>query len=335
MQELSGKQQSTAVSEDEIQEILNRKAIRKDRITQLLPFIGIVVLIAFFMVTTKGRFLGAANLKLLLNQCFTMVIVMVGAVFLYSLGSMDMALGAVMGVSALVITVLYTMGIPLLISLMAGIATSILFMSVTALAKTKLHVDPFIASLCVMNVCNGIVMAVSKVGKPVFPYSKAPWLNLWNTKIVVLILVVAIGYVLFNYTAYGKSLKAIGGNPMVAHISGIKVDRVTLLAYVTVAVTLGIASLFAIVRGGLADTSVGAGVNLDVMVAVVLGGFPLSGGANAKFSAPIIGALMVTILINGLAMMGQANVLGYAVKGVLFIVVVALTYEKSNGKLIH
>ena len=107
------------------------------------------------------------------------------------------------------------------------------------------------------------------------------------------------------------------------------------MAYITIGITIGVASLFAVIRGGEADISIGTGVNLNVMIAVVLGGFPLYGGANARFSAPIIGALMVTVLTNGLSMMGQANSLGYAVKGILFIIVVGLTYEKSNGKLIN
>lgn len=70
------------------------------------------------------------------------------------------------------------------------------------------------------------------------------------------------------------------------------------------------------------------------MTAIVLGGFPLSGGANAKFHAPLVGALTVTVLTNGLGLLGYANAIGYAIKGLLFIIVVALTYEKSKGKLI-
>ena len=151
---------------------------------------------------------------------------------------------------------------------------------------------------------------------------------------LVLIALILIGYVLYNYTGFGKSLKAIGGSPVVARISGIKVEKVTYLAYILIGVMIGISALFTVARSGAVDPSVGSSMNLNVMIAIVLGGFPLSGGANARFSAPLIGALMVTVLTNGLAMMGQANALGYGIKGLLFIIVVALTYEKSKGKLI-
>ena len=334
MQESTKTLEPNISADDLIQQDLNKKATRRERIAMLLPYVGIVFLIVFFILTTKGGFIKPSNITLLLNQCFTMVIIMVGAVFLYSMGSLDMAIGSVMSLSALVISLLYINGVPLLLSLLGGIIASALFMSITATAKSYLHVDPFIASLCVMNIGAGIVSATAKVERIVFPYSRALWLDSTYTKVIVLVLVIAAGFTLFKYTSFSKSLKAIGGNPAVARASGIKVERVTLLAYIVTGVAIGIASLFAVVRGGIADTSIGSGMNLNVMIAIVLGGFPLSGGSHARFSAPIVGALMVTILINGLALMGYANATGYAVRGILFIVVVAMTYEKSKGKLI-
>ena len=329
------KQDGGVAAEDIIQLELNRKAMRKDRVAVVLPYVGIVFLAIFFIIATGGRFVTISNLGLLLNQCLIMVIVMSGAVFLYTMGSLDMAIGSVMSISALVISVLYSNNVPLIISVLLGIITAAVSMSITAFAKCYLRIDPFIASMCVMNICAGIVSASAKVKRITFPYSTAQWLNAPLTKIIVLVLVVSVGFILFRYTSFSKSLKAIGGNPVVAKASGINVTRVTVLAYIVTGIAVGIASLFAVVRGGIADASVGSGLNLNVMIAVVLGGFPLYGGAHARFSAPIVGALMITVLINGLALMGQANALGYAVRGVLFIIVVALTCEKNKGKLIR
>ena len=129
-------------------------------------------------------------------------------------------------------------------------------------------------------------------------------------------------------------MKAIGGSRRVALISGIKVNRVTFLAYAAIGVAVSIASLFASARSGIADVSLGAGMNLNIMTAVVLGGFPLEGGANARYSGPIIGSLMVTILNNGLAGLGYANAIGFGIQGILLITVVAMTYDKNLGKLI-
>jgi ribose transport system permease protein len=208
-------------------------------------------------------------------------------------------------------------------------------MCVTATAKNYLKVDAFIASLCVGSAASGIVVSVTKGAKVTFPYSRALWLSNTSVKIVVLAALILVGYILYTRTAFGKSVKSIGGNPTVARISGIHVEKTTYLAYSALGVAVSIGALFTVARSGAVDASIGSGMNLNIMIAVVLGGFPLSGGANARFSAPIIGALIVTVLTNGLAMMGQANALGYGVKGLLFIIVVVLTYEKSKGKLIN
>lgn len=330
--------QQSLASEDEIQLRLNKKAARNNRITQILPFAGIVVLAIVFEILTGGRFLGKENLRLLLNQSFSMCMIMCGAIFLYALGNLDMAVGAVMSLSAVVLTRLYKGGMPLVLALLVGILAAVACMSVTALAKNKLRIAPFIASMCVMNVANGIVLVVYlALGKEgiTFPYSQVAWLDSWTVKIIALLAMMVVGYILFTHTAFGKSLKAMAGSEMVARISGINVEKMTWLAYVAAGVAIGIAAMFAVVRGGIADTSVGAGMNLNIMIGVVLGGFPLYGGANARFSAPIIGALTVTVLTNGLGFIGYSNAIGYAIKGVIFLTVVGLTYEKSKGNLVN
>lgn len=336
MSDLNKNKVADQASEDAIQLELNRKTVRKERMIISLPYIGILVLVLFFTGMTGGRFIGGANLKLLLNQCFTMVIVSVGAAFLYAIGAMDMAIGAVMSVSAMFLTLLFTAGVPFVLSLLVSIIAAIMFMCITGLAKCYLKISSFIASLCVMNVCQGIVLAIITLkGKVDFPYSRISWMDNSIVKLITLLIVIIVGFVLFNYTAFGKNLKAIGGNVNVARISGIRVEKTTLLAYMVMGITIGIAALFALIRGGVADTSIGSGMPLNVMTAIVLGGFPLTGGAHAKYSGPLIGAVMVTILTNGLALMGYANAIGYGVKGLLFIAVIGLTYEKSNGKLIN
>lgn len=330
--------QQTLSAEDAIQLRLNKKAARANRITQILPFAGVIILAIAFQALTDGKFLALENLKLLLNQSFNMALIMCGTVFLYALGNLDMAVGAVMALSALVLTLCYKAGVPLLFSLLAGIATSVACMSVTALAKNKLRIAPFIASMCVMNVANGIVLVVYlALGKDAitFPYSQAAWIDSWAMKITALVLMILAGYMLFTHTAFGKSLKAMAGSEMVARISGIRVEWMTWLAYAAAGVAIGIAAMFAVVRGGVADTSIGSGMNLNIMIGVVLGGFPLYGGANARFSAPLVGALTVTILTNGLGFIGYSNAIGYAIKGAIFLIVVGLTYEKSKGKLIN
>ena len=320
--------------DDEIQAELIRKANRSKRLASILPYAGMVGVILFFFIATKGKFLESANLALLLNQCFITLTVMSGAIFVYTLGNLDMSVGSVMALSAFVMTKMFLKGLPFIVCFLTSILLCIALFSITAIAKNKLGIIPFVASLCIMNICTGIVVVGIKQGDYTFPYSKISYLNTVPVKLVVLLTMLIIGYVLYNYTSFGKELKAIGGSPTVARISGINVEKLNRLAYACLGIAVGVASFFAVLRGGKADTSIGSGINLNIMVGIVLGGFPLYGGANCRYSAPFVGAITVTALTNGLSMLGQASAVGYGIRGLLFIIIVGLTYEKSKGNLI-
>ena len=324
------------LSEDDIQLALNAKAERKARLVAVLPYAGLVFLIVFFSLTTQGKFLQASNLQVLVNQCFTLSITVMGGAFLYAIGGLDMAIGNVMAISTMVVLLgLRDLHLPLGVSLLLGLVTSIGCMSVTAIAKVKLRLPTFVASMCVLNITGGIIQStVANNGEVVLEYSKYAYLNSWTLRGVVLVFVFTIGYILFNYTRFGKNLRFLGGNRKAAIISGVNEWWTTWFAYVAIAICLVIAGFFSVLRSGAVSASSGAGLNLTCMTAIVLGGFPLSGGTNCRYIAPVIGALTVTCLTNGLVLLGYADAMGYLIQGVLFLLVVGATYDRSKGRAI-
>lgn len=322
-------------TQEQIQLILNKQADIKAKFTATLPYVGIILLFVFFSFSTNGKFFQKENFEILLAQCYTIVMVIMGCAFLYSAGGLDMAIGAVMSIGILVMAMAVTvLNIPIFLAFLLALAVTIIGMSITAVARNQLNLDPFIASLCVLNAGAGIVQSATAKGTIYLPYSIFAHLNTPIVKITVMIVVFCIGFILFNYTRVGKSLKAIGGNINVAKISGINDKFYIWIAYVLAGVTLAIAGFFSMLRVGIVDTAAGGALNLNVITAVVLGGTPLAGGANSKFLSPVLGGLMVAILSNGLALMGYANAVGFLFKGILFLVIVSLTYERSKGKLI-
>jgi len=293
------------------------------------------LLFVFFSFSTNGKFFQKENFEILLSQSYTVVMVIMGCAFMYAAGGLDMAIGAVMSVGILVMVLSTTvLNIPPALAFILSLVVTIGGMSITAIARNQLNLDPFIASLCVLYAGQGIVQLSTAKGVIYVPYSIYAHLNTPTVKIIVMITVLCIGYILFNYTRVGKSLKAIGGNVQVAKISGINDKIYIWIAYVLAGVTLAIAGFFSMLRVGMVDTAAGGALNLNVITAIVLGGMPLAGGANSKFLSPVLGGLMVTILTNGLALMGYANSVGFLFKGILFLVIVSLTYERSKGKLI-
>lgn len=318
---------------DTIQLTLDRKAKQRTVIANILPVAGLIFCIILFAVATQGNFISSSNLGNLVSQGFTMILVAAGASFIYSTGSIDMSIGSVLGLAQIVAGTLLAMDYPGWIGLVAAIVTAFVCTSVTSLLYSILRVPPFVASLCMMNICNGIISWVVEDGDVYITYSK---FSNWDSVVIkgIILAVTLVGcFVIFTRTRVGKDAKALGGNPVTAVISGVKRIRAAWYCYAIMGICIGIAAFWALIR----TCRVSSGsptLALNVLTAVALGGFPLRGGAKAKFPAAIIGAVTVTVLTNGLTLMGLDPAVTLAVKGVLFLAVVGATADRSQGKLI-
>lgn len=319
----------------DIDEMLLRKARRKDLMMTVLPFAGLALTIAVLTVATGGLLLSGGNLVNIMNQCFTMALVAVGASFVYARGGMDFSLGPSCGVAQLVCVAIVTRaGLPLWVGMIAAMAVAITSTMIVGLGANYLHLQPFIVSLCVRNACTGIlVVGCNALGKNIrVPQETFGVFNNNLLKVVVLLAVLAVGWYLFEKTSLGKEQKAIGGNVVTAAQSGIRTRRNVALSHLLLGLCVGIAACFQMVRGGSVTTQSGSGLEFNIMIALALGGFPMAGGSSAKIQAAIVGVLTVTFLTNGLTLAGMDSSYINLVKGLLFIVIVAVSYDRSNLK---
>ena len=322
---------TTTIKADNIQLSLNKKAKRKDILMKILPFCGLLLLLAIFSVASKGSFLSGSNLKNLVNQCFEVTLVAVGAAFIYAAGMMDMSVGGVSAVAMLLIGILMRdFKINAFLAMGVAMVIAVAFTMITSLVHVTLRVPVFVGSLCVMNICNGIAATLTTKNEIYIDYNHYNLFNSTWIKLLVLVAVFAVGWILFNYTRLGKDLKALGGNQKSAVMSGVKRNKTIILAFVVLGCCLGLSAFFSMVRVGQASASSGSSLQMNIMTAVVLGGFPLSGGARGKMYAPVIGALTVTVLLNGIQILGFDPAWGVVAKGVLFLAVVGTTYERTK-----
>ena len=105
-----------------------------------------------------------------------------------------------------------------------------------------------------------------------------------------------------------------------------------MLSHLILGVCVGIAACFQMVRAGSVSSQSGSGLEFNIMIALALGGFPMAGGASAKIRSTIIGVLTITFLTNGLTLAGMDSTYINLVKGLLFILIVAVSYDRSNLK---
>lgn len=327
-------EQNKAVAVD-IDEMLLQKAKRKDIMMTVLPFAGLVLTIVVLTIATGGLLLTSGNLVNIMNQCFTMAIVGIGASFVYARGGMDFSLGPSCGVAQLVCVAIVTQaGLPIWVGMIAAVVVAITSTMIVGLGSECLHLQPFVVSLCVRNACTGIlVVGCNAMGKNIrVPLEVFGWLNNNALKAFVLIILLVVGWYLFEKTSLGKEQKAIGGNVVTAVQSGIRSRRDVAISHLILGICVGIASWFQMVRSGTISGQSGSGLEFNIMIALALGGFPMAGGSTAKLQSTIIGVFTITFLTNGLMLAGMPNEYINIVKGLLFIVIVAVSYDRSNLK---
>lgn len=318
----------------EIQANLDKKAKYKSILTSIIPYFGLIFIIVFFFLVTDGVFVSADNIGNLINQGFVLILIAVGSSFVYAHGGLDFSIGSVSGVAQLVCSIMLLAGFPLPICILTCILVCIFGATCTASISLLLGVPVFIGSMCVRTSFVGILKTATSTREVAINFSKYNFMNNTVTKAAILVAVVAIGYYLFNYTTIGKYNKALGGNLLTAQQAGVSHKKYVYIAYLIMGTCVGIASTFAFFRAGKVTAYSGNGYEFNIMMAIVLGGFPMTGGDRSRISSAIIGALTVTCLSNGLSLWGLDALLVSGVKGLLFVAIVALSYDRSAGKLV-
>lgn len=296
------------------------------------PLIGVIIVVAFFQIVCQGRLLTANNIVVLTNQIFYILLISLGAIFVYAHGNMDISLGGMFGVAML----LGTLTVNATASILLGLIVILLFCTVMGVLNGFLQDNfrrlPFLPSLCMMNVFRGILTFAGNIKTYKIDNSYAVYDNT-ILKIVVLLIFALTSMYLFNYTKLGKFNKMIGGNPVASEQLGINLTKYKVLAFTMTGFYTGIAAFFSMVRTRSVTSASGSGLEFDVMTALIYGGMTLSGGSRSRFSAAIYGAIISTVLGNGMTMSGFSTGMVALVKAIIFLILVALSAERTKGAL--
>ncbi len=303
--------------------------VNKQKLSSLLPFVALVVVFLLFTVLTKGQLATARSLSRMMTQVYTVMLIGLGATFIYMHGGIDFSLGSVLALSEMCAALLFEATGWSWTLLPATIVVAMFCGLLTGLATVKLNVPPFIASLCMQLAGRGVLTTVLNSRMVSVAQLSVPG---WTERVIVLVVIIAALVFLADYSKVGKYNKAIGENRKAAWTSGINVGRYRLLAYLICGFTLGVAAYFDLRRVGVLAGNTGMGMEMDVLIALVLGGLSLSGGYRSSIRCAIIGSLTIVILENGLTIMGLPSTYMGIVKGIVFLCMVLFTYKRSRAK---
>jgi ribose transport system permease protein len=310
----------------------SRKAKLKQIMVDILPLVSTVVVVAFFQITTDGKLLTINNIKVLTNQIFSVLLISLGAIFVYAHGNMDISIGGMVGCGMLFGTLM----VNATSSILAGFLVILVFCSLIGfingiLQKAFMRLS-FLPSLCMMFVLRAIVtyagnIKTFKISNDYTVYDNS------LLKIVVLILLGLLSFYLFDFTKIGKFQKAMGGNQIAAKQLGVSLTKYKTWAFVLTGIYSAVAAFFTMVRARSVVAESGNGLEFDVMIALIYGGIPLSGGMKTKFLAAVFGSVIVTVLKNGLIMWGLSVGMVALVKSLIFMLLVSVNYKRSKGVL--
>ena len=298
-----------------------------------LPLIGLVLVFAAFALLTRGRSLKTTNLVTVFNQSFFIMIAGIGATFVYAHGGIDLSIGALQGLCVFV-AVKLMIEANIFVGALAAIALGAFSGLILGSISAYVRIPVFIAGLSLQYIWKGMLKVATSKEMINIPAGYT-WIDNWGVKLAILILIFAAGYYCFNYTRFGRYVKAIGGNITVAKLSGVEVEKYTILSYVVLGICVGIGAVLSGIRAGGVNPNSGSGFEMDVLIAVVLGGMPLNGGAGARVICGVVGALMIVVIENGFVLMGADPNLVGGIKGIIFIVTVFITFARKKGQVIN
>jgi len=247
--------------------------------------------------------------------------------FVILIGGIDLSVGSVMALAMMVLGFLHvTHEVPLFLAAIAALLVASATGCLSGLLITSLKIPAFIATLAMMSIARGLASLITNgqqiIGFPV-------WLNMaaivryggfLTITVGVMLSVFAAAWLYQRFRAGGRVMYAIGGNPEVARLAGINVNRATILVYTFCAFLSGVAGIVFAARLDAVQPSSGVAYELDAIAAVVIGGTSLSGGTGG-IGGTLIGVLIIGVLRNGLNLLQVSPFVQQLVVG--FVIVIA------------
>ena len=297
----------------------------------ILPYFVLGVVIVFFQIVSKGSMINVRNLTAIFNEMFVIILGSSAMIFLMAQGKIDMSIAGIVAVSGAIGA--YAAKLHPAMLLPVTLLTGLLIGCINGLIVNKLRIDSFVATLAVSFILTGLVQWILIDGVLAIPYELMP-LDNTNLKAAVIVVIVVIGYILFQYGNFGKQSRAIGSRTEVARQSGVNINKITIISYMLTGATAGLVAFFNLCRSGSASMATGSHLQFNVMQALLLGGMALSGGSGSRFSSAILGSLTMAILSNGMTLWGIESLSQQLIRGVLFVITVSLTFNRDNIEII-
>jgi ribose transport system permease protein/putative xylitol transport system permease protein len=317
-------------------------SMSKADIGRFLARQGILIAFAVFIIgftLANERFLSPDNVMGVVRSSAILGVMALGVTFVVISGNLDLSVGSMMSFSTIVVLDLHDKIGPAL-AIPAMFAMTICLGAFIGFLVGYLKLNSLIVTLGMLSAIHGLTLTYSGGQNMDIVDKEGTWFAVFGqgsalgipVPILIFILLAALLGIILAKTPFGRKVYAVGGNGTAATFSGIKRARVVFLCYVMSAFCVAVAGLIQASRSLGSQNTVGQGLELDVLAAVILGGASLLGGSGTIFKT-VIGVLILGFIQNGLLLVGLQFYVQFVVTWVIIILAVWLDIAAKRGKL--
>lgn len=315
----------------------------RNQVQQLFAFLGLIVIFVVFSIAKPDVFPTYTNItKNILFSAVVIGLLALGSTLIIITGGIDLSVGTGMTLTAVMAaTFMVTWGLPVWLGIVLTLLFGVLLGSINGTNVAILGLPPFIATLAMMLVAQGLALVISNAAPIYYDATGAHagfiWLSTGNlipglqfpNAVLVLAVAAAIAYVLLNKTLLGRYDISIGSNEEATALSGIDTKKWKIIIYATAGLFTALGGLMISARLGSAQPATGAGYELQAIAAVVIGGTSLSGG-KGTIVGTIIGALIISVINNGLQIMSVRQEWQNVILGLVILIVVFIDQLRTR-----
>ena len=291
-----------------------------------LVFIAEVII---FAIASGGTFLTPNTVVNISRQVSYYGIASIGMTFVILIAGIDLSIGSIITfVNVICAYMMVNMGMNMWVAVIISLIFATAIGTLNGAMVASIGIPALIATFASQTVFEGISYLISG-GRPISGFTPDFGLfGRWTVGPVpvcalIMIACFALGSFILNKSYFGRYFYAIGGNEVAAELSGIRVNRMKYLIYALSGLFAGLAGIVLLSRSGSAQSTVGKGLEFDVITCVVLGGVSVNGGVG-RMSGVVAGVLIIGSLTNGMILMDVSEYTQMVVKGLVLAVAVGI-----------
>lgn len=299
---------------------------------------GVLVIIVALLIGlsfASDSFFTARNLLNILNQSAPLAIIACALTFVIIGGGFDLSTGAIFGVAS-VSAGWIAINVDPYLAIIAGPMIGVVLGLINGLIITGFGVHSFLVTLATSLVYRGIAILIT--GGSLIPVRIAEFswigrgrIGMVNIAVIVLIIFMVAMMVLLNRTTFGRRVFAVGGNEEAALLSGIRTNLVRVVTFCMTGFAAGLAGVIAVSRISMAEPQAGAGLELEAIAAVILGGTSIMGGSGAIWRS-VAGVLLIALIGNGFNILNVNPFFKDLTTGVIIVIAVALAASGARRR---